>query len=777
MTVAIHHSLDGIRVLELGSSRAVKLTGMILKDLGASVLRLDLSDSRQDSYSMLYDRSKMVMDASACSDTEKVEQLLARIDVIIDDTYCIDPVFKTIRDKYDHVKHCIICSISTESEGGVALHEESIGAVSGLFDTPSGIGFPRSYQLPIASTGVALHAVNAIVMALVSRKRYGNGYRVSVPIEKVVYSMQVIIAMVRSNPPLHWEPFRWLSSPFTGLWKTQDNQFIYMHVAMPRHLRNFLFLLDASGFKDEKAQIKGLLTKESKLDPMVLSSLRESLKISTILDKLFRKRTAEYWEELLSNADLCCARMRTFDEWKAHPQVTESGELVPFVDADGTKNVLPGKLIKSIAGDGIALNHSERVTVDELISRWNENSTAHARQNSSMLPLQGVKVLDLSRIIAGPFTGKTLAEYGADVVHLSIRKKQLSWEEPFHIAFNGGKKSVVVDCSRPGGKDELIRIIQEIKPDVIVHNYLDNAAAKLGIDYNSMKKINPEIIYLNINGYNPDGPWGKRPGFEQCVQAASGILQTYSANITPQILPMPFIDMSTGIVSSLAVALSILQKLHGNGGNHVSTSLTPSAIYLQMDRLVSSDTKDVVRNPSGFYRAKDTIFYCSVKEHEKSLFDEIFGDKKNGNDCSSLEFIKNKFKKQPLTYWKSELLKRNVHNDVIQLVKYSTMKSVLASELKKKDGLFTFLEHEQTGNLLTCRSPVKIIPQGIVETLSPAQPLGKSSPQFGVNNYFYPETKGNYQVKTISKMDRIKWYLHQVKWIVVYIKAGMARKR
>jgi crotonobetainyl-CoA:carnitine CoA-transferase CaiB-like acyl-CoA transferase len=775
MGVAINHSLDGIRVLELGSSRAVKLTGMILKDLGASVLRLDLPASSPDNYSVLYDRSKMVMDASACSTAEKVNQLLSRIDVIIDDTYCTEPVFKTIRDKYDQLKQCIVCSITTEAAGGVALHEESIGAVSGLFDTPSGIGFPRSYKLPIASTGAALHAVNAIVMALVSRKRYGKGYRVSVPIEKVVYSMQIIIAMIRANPPLHWEPFRWLSSPFTGLWKTQDNQFIYMHVAMPRHLRNFLFLLDSSGFKNEKIQIKSLLSIESKHDPMVLSSLRECSKISAILNQLFRKKTAEFWEELLSNANLVCARMRSFDEWKVHPQVTESGELVPFVDTDGTKCVLPGKLIKATSGDGIAVNHSEHIIFDDILARWKENQNEPPRETGSMLPLQGVKVLDLSRIIAGPFTGKTLAEYGAEVIHLSVRKKQLSWEEPFHIAFNGGKKSVVVDCSRPGGKDELIRIIQQIKPDVIVHNYLDNAAAKIGIDYESMKKINPEIIYLNINGYNPDGPWGKRPGFEQCVQAASGILHTYSANVTPQILPMPFIDMSTGIVSSLAVALSFFQKLHGNGGNHVSTSLTPSAIYLQMDQLVSSGKKDAIRNPSGFYRAKDTVFYCSVNEQAKPKFDEILGNNSAGDERSYLESIKNVFKKQPFSYWKSEFSKRNVHHNDVQLLKYIPMKSILATELKMNDGMFAFQEHEKTGNLLTCGSPVKMEPQGVVAKLFPAQPLGKSSPQFDVNTYFYPEIKKTSPVKAISRIDRIKWFLRQAKWIIVYVKAGRAR--
>ncbi|HEX2959040.1 MAG TPA: CoA transferase, partial [Chitinispirillaceae bacterium] len=705
-------------------------------------------------------------------DGDRINQLLERIDIIIDDNCSQDSLHSIIRDRYDQAKRCIVCSISTEAAGGMVLHEESIGAVSGLFDTPSGYGFPRSFKLPIASTAAALHAVNAIVMALISRKRYGCGCKVSVPIEKVVYSMQIIIAMMRSNPPLHWEPFRWLSSPFTGLWKTQDNQFIYMHVAMPRHLRNFLFLLDSSGFKEEKVKIKALLTRESKLDPMMLSSLHESMKISDILNSLFRKGTAEFWEELLSKADLCCARMRSFDEWKVHPQVTDSGELVPFVDEDGKKRVLPGKLIKSAAGDGIALNHSERVTMDDLVSRWNVEKMDTAGECCPKLPLQGVKVLDMSRIIAGPFTGKMLAEYGADVVHLSIRKKQLSWEEPFHIAFNGGKKSVVVDCSRPGGKDELIRVIQQIKPDVIVHNYLDNAVVKLGIDYESMKKINPEIIYLNINGYNPDGPWGRRPGFEQCVQAASGILQTYSANITPQILPMPFIDMSTGIISSLAVALSVFQKMLGNGGNHVSTSLTPSAIYLQMDRLVDSDLNETASNPSGFYRARDTVFYCSVKDNAVSIFEEILGKRNHPT-----EYIKNEFKKQPLSYWKSELLKRNVQEDDIQLVQYIPMKSVLKSELGKKNGLFTYLKHEQAGNLLACRSPVSMSPKGVVSTLSSAEPLGKSSFRFGVNNYFYPELKEASPVKTISRIDRIKWFIRQAKWIVVYVKAGRARKR
>jgi crotonobetainyl-CoA:carnitine CoA-transferase CaiB-like acyl-CoA transferase len=776
MAVAIHHSLDGINVLELGASRSIKLTGMILRDLGSSVLRLGSSVPSEEDSSLIYDRSKMVIAASECSSSEIIDALLHRTDIVIDDANCQDPVIESIRNRYSQSKQCIICSIKTDAEEGVALHEEATGAVSGLYDTPSGMGFPRSYALPIASTATAFYSVNALVMALIGRKRYGTGYTITIPVEKVVYSMQIIIAMIRSNPPLHWEPFRWLASPFTGLYKAKDNQYIYIHVAMPRHLRNFLFMLDSSGFKVEKALIKKLLHKETKLDPMVLKSLRESLKISKVLETLFRKENAGFWEELLSTANLCCARMRNFDEWRNHPQVIESGELVPLTGTDGNMFMVPGKLIKSSSGDGIALNHSEQLSINDIISRWTEKKALNETTGESTLPLQGLKVIDLSRIIAGPVTGKSLADFGADVIHLSIRKNLLSWEEPFHVAFNAGKKSVVVDCSRPGGRDELLRIIRQINPDVIVHNYLDKAVEKLGIDYESMKQINPEIIYLNINGYNPDGPWKIRPGFEQCVQAASGILQTYSAHTTPQILPMPFIDMSTGIISSLAVALSYLQKLQGNGGNHVSTSLTPSAIYLQMDRLVSTaaDTEGV--NPSGFYRARDTVFYLSVKQHAVSTLAKLFTENQSKKNMLNRDALSTAFRKYPVAVWKSKLSKVDMTGNSIQMVTYVSMKTILSNELKKKTGLFVFSAHEMTGNVLTCRSPVCMSPQGTV-ALSPAEPPGKSSSDLEVHQDFFPELKQSQAPNNESRLKRIKWYLHQVKWIMAIIMKGRALKR
>lgn len=776
MSVAIHHSLDGINVLELGSSRPVKLTGMILRDLGASVLRLDSIASKEEKSSMIYDRSKLVIDASECSSPEIIDSLLYRTDVVIDDACCHDQVVENIRNRYNQAKHCIICSIQTETGEGIALHEKIAGAVSGLYDTPSGLGFPHAYDLPIASTATAFHSANAIVMALIGRYRYATGCAITIPVEKVVYTMQVIIAMIRSNPPLHWEPFRWLASPFTGIYKTSDCKYIYIHVAMPRHLRNFLFLLDSSGFKEEKLQIKSLLHKETRLDPMVLKSLRESLKISKVLNTLFRKKTAEFWEELLSKATLCCARMRNFDEWRESPQVIESAELVSFTGKDENKFMVPGKLIKSLSGDGIALNHSERLSIDEIINRWTERKIAIDNPGKSTLPLHGVKIIDMSRIIAGPFAGKTLADYGAEVIHLSIRKNQLSWEEPFHIAFNAGKKSVVVDCSRPGGKDELLRIIRQIRPDVIIHNFLDNAANKLGIDYESLKKENPEIIYLNINGYNPDGPWKMRPGFEQCVQAASGILHTYSAHTTPQFLQMPFIDMSTGIISSLAVALSFFQKLQGNGGNHVSTSLSPSAIYLQMDRLVTpqSNTADV--NPSGFYRARDTIFCLSVKENAVSTLAKLFDENQSDKNMVNIADLKVLFRKHPFSFWKSKLLKFDITGNTIQMEPYVNMKSILANELNARDGLFTYAAHEKAGNILTCRSPVRMSPQATTSLL-PAEPLGKSSSKFEVNPDYYTELKQFTVTNNESRLRRMKWYIRQIKWIVAIIMKGKALKR
>ena len=761
----MNKSLNGIRVLETGSSRAVRVTGMILKDLGADVIKI-VEESTTGECNHSTDRRKNPIFISELMDKEKLRSLLSRADVILEDGFDseITSYLKECLQTMDHLIRCSLPPRSDGSDSSVAWTEDSVSAASGLYETPSGLGTPRPFSLPVASTIAAFYAVNGITMALIGKMQHGKGISLSIPLDKTALSVQVLVMMIRSKPPSKWEPFRWLASPFMGVWKTAGDQYIYMHVGMPRHLRNFMFLLQSAGFIKEKSQIKELLHKNSRRDPSSLVGIKEAMGISKILHALFRTRPADYWEKLLSDAGLICSKIRSFDEWKEHPQVVGSKEVLPFRCNDGKIIQISGKLIGSSEESTVSLETGRALSIEQVLETWSERVTADKGPCERVLPLKGVRVLDMSRIIAGPFAGRFLSEYGAEVLHISVRGKHLSWEEPFHVAFNAGKRSVIVDCSRPGGKEILLNVIRDFQPDIIIHNFLDEAAEKLGIDYDSMKSINPEIVSVGIKGYNSVGPWSKRPGFEQCMQAASGILHSYSEGIAPQILPIPIIDLSTGLISSLAAALCYYQLKKGSGGTCVSTSLSVPAIYLQMDKLNSPGSVNKSPTLCGYYRAKDRLFYLSIRPDDIAELAKIFEIDLRADEITP-DTLARVFRKKSFTFWQSQLREMDLTKR-IQIVPRIPMSALLKNEVQKKEGLFLYREHEEIGSVLVCRSPLSMEPIRIAE-ISPAEPIGKST-----SEYVASALKQGKVVRPIKRKGRLQyfaWFLRQCKWVLVIL--------
>ncbi|MFP4014289.1 MAG: CoA transferase [Chitinispirillaceae bacterium] len=749
MPVPSSQFLRGINVLQVGESRAVRIAAMILRDHGAHVVR---TGGRAIDSAAVTERSKdFICNEPICQ--KKVEELLARSDIVIDDEE--ESIYREVMNRSPesskHIIHCSLPSFSSTSEMPASWDEKSVSAAAGLYETPSGLGRPRAFELPIASTAAAFYAVNSIAMALVGRERDGSGRTLRIPLERVALSVQVLVAMIRSRPPVKWEPFRWLASPFMGVWKAAGDEHIYLHIGMPRHLRTFLFLIESEGFREEKRMIRGLLHKDTRRDPSRVAGIGEALRISHALANLFKKRSAGYWEKLLGEAGLCCAKVRTFEEWMNHPQVLESGEIISDTDLR-----IPGMVMNDIASDGwVSLEKGKKLTPDELIFRWEKRKRSE-RNESVRLPLEGVRVLDLSRIIAGPFAGRQLAEFGADVMYLSLRSNQLSWEEPFHVAFNAGKRAAAVDCSRPGGREKLREIIARFNPDIVIHNFLDTPAAKLGIDYESLKMINPRIICVGIKAYNSRGPWSGRSGFEQNIQAASGMMSDYSGKKTPEIVPVAFNDLSTGLIGSFGAALCFLQLMKGNGGNCISTSLTVPAMYLQIEKLNGAAVER--KHLSDFYRAKDGWFYLSVREGKESALCEML-DLEN---MYTKKLLADLFKSQKISFWVKRIEQLELQG-LLGIVPRRPLMNLIGEETSREDGVFFRRDHDY-GRILAARSPVFMKPQRIRE-LAPAEPVNTGSLKkvsgdpAGIFGKIALKFKSNYYF----------WLANQCRWAVVIL--------
>jgi len=238
------------------------------------------------------------------------------------------------------------------------------------------------------------------------------------------------------------------------------------------------------------------------------------------------------------------------------------------------------------------------------------------------MALSGIRVIDLTRILAGPFCTLMLADMGAEVIKVEPPKgdpvrgqgairEGLSW---YFSQFNRNKKSIVLDLYSKEGKADLTLLLKSA--DVLVENYRPGVLAKMGFTSDFLEEINPMLICASVNGYGSTGPYVDRPSFDFIAQAMSGFM---SVNGTAEGDPMraapPMSDMIAGLYAAFGV-VTALQARHRTGkGQSVESSLTNGLIsmmaYLSAEYLATGEipkrtgNNHPIASPYGLFRAKD----------------------------------------------------------------------------------------------------------------------------------------------------------------------------
>jgi crotonobetainyl-CoA:carnitine CoA-transferase CaiB-like acyl-CoA transferase len=210
----------------------------------------------------------------------------------------------------------------------------------------------------------------------------------------------------------------------------------------------------------------------------------------------------------------------------------------------------------------------------------------HTEKDDRMTPLHGVKVLELARILAGPWAGQVLADLGADVIKVEspTGDDTRRWGPPFvdnpegeadaayFHATNRGKRSVVIDFSTEEGADQVRRLAADA--DVLIENFKTGGLAKYGLDYENLREANPRLIYCSITGFGQDGPYAKRAGYDFIIQAMSGIMDlTGDPASEPQKIGVAFADIFTGLYSVIAIQSALLQREETGRGQHIDMAL------------------------------------------------------------------------------------------------------------------------------------------------------------------------------------------------------------
>ncbi|MBM3408014.1 MAG: CoA transferase [Betaproteobacteria bacterium] len=219
-------------------------------------------------------------------------------------------------------------------------------------------------------------------------------------------------------------------------------------------------------------------------------------------------------------------------------------------------------------------------------------------------PLGGVRVLDLSAYIAGPYGCTLLADLGAEVIKIeppegdNLRKYPSTMVDHSRafVGVNRGKRGVVINLKNPNGL-ELFRRMTE-QADVVVHNFRPSVAPRLGIDYPRLSERNPRLIYCSLSGYGDRGPLRDRAGYDQVLQSMTGICAAQGSLQEPQIVFGSVVDYYAAALLALQVSAALVERERTERGSEISMSLLHAALAMQSARLVWADgePRDLARD-------------------------------------------------------------------------------------------------------------------------------------------------------------------------------------
>lgn len=228
-------------------------------------------------------------------------------------------------------------------------------------------------------------------------------------------------------------------------------------------------------------------------------------------------------------------------------------------------------------------------------------------------PLSGVRVLDLTTFLSGPFATQILADLGADVIKLEAPAGDSSRAIPPHfveddsvyfLANNRGKRSIVIDLKTPEGQDLARRLVASV--DVVVENFRPDVAARVGLDPDELCREHPDLIWASISGFGQTGPWKDRPAYDMVVQALGGVMSLTGEPGRPAVRTgIPVGDLVAGMYATIGVVSALQARTAGQGGRRLDISMLDCQLAMLSYQGAYALHTGVTPGPQG--RAHDSI--------------------------------------------------------------------------------------------------------------------------------------------------------------------------
>jgi CoA:oxalate CoA-transferase len=348
----------------------------------------------------------------------------------------------------------------------------------------------------------------------------------------------------------------------------------------------------------------------------------------------------------------------------------------------------------------------------------------------------GVRVLDLSRMLAGPYGSMLLADMGADVLKIEapdggdpMRAMGPPFlpggESAYFLAINRNKKSLVLDLTKPAGREVFCDLAAQA--DVVWENFRPGVMDRLGLGYAALSARNPRLVMCSLSAYGQDGPYRDWPAFDLALQAMGGAMSiTGEAGGSPVRMGLPMGDLAGGMFGALAVAGALLRRAHTGRGAHVDLSLLDCQVSLLSYLAQYFWTDGVVPQPMGSSHASVVPYgtlatrdghlivavferfwpaFCRAAGHPEWAADPRFAVNADrvANRAALMPLIERAFAERTTDEWLARLRGEGVPAAPIQ-----TVDRVLSDPQVRHRGMVAELAHERLGRVPTLGTPIKV---------------------------------------------------------------------
>ncbi len=560
--------LEGIRVIDFGQYIAGPMAAMLLGDQGADVIRIDPPGGPRwnTPANATWNRNKrsIVLDLKKDADRETARQLIASADVVIEnfrpgvmDRLGLGAAAMTAADVNPRLIYCSLPGFGADDpRAQVRAWEGVLGAATGAYRMSGGGRAeerPVYTVIPYSSAYAAFLCAVAVAMALNARARSGLGQRVEIPLFDATFTVVGARGLLVNGKPESEPEFNW-----SRQLPCKDGRW-FMYVANNKKFETFIKSIGMAQWRDAKLPPKELAQK---------------------FDEVIRTRTAKEWEDIVAEIGSEGVICHSSAEWLQHPQALQSEIIADYDDPElghfrgpginARLSVTPG----AVRTPRAKMDAHRTEILQELAARRSSPPVA-AGTEVLRSALQGVKVVDLCIVLAGPTCGRTLAEFGADVIKIDSPHVRTVLR---HNDINRAKRSILIDLKSKEGLEIFWKLVDQA--DVVLQNFRSGVAEKLGIDYERVRARRPDIIYGSMNTFGHIGPYAGRPGHEQIGQAVSGMQVRYGS-AKPATAPFAANDYGTGLMACYGVALALLHRRRTGEGQFVDSALAYTATMLQ----------------------------------------------------------------------------------------------------------------------------------------------------------------------------------------------------